>query len=141
FSQAARAKGLAIVALGEAVPGARADALRLGEILQNLVSNAVKYTPDGGSVEIAARREGAEGAFAIEVSDSGPGIPQGEEERVFERFYRLDRSRSREGGGRGLGLAISLEIARAHGGTIEVGTSSLGGASFTLKIPARPPGR
>ncbi|MDA8411221.1 MAG: ATP-binding protein [Treponema sp.] len=144
FTQAARNKGLTITAMGESVPGARADALRLGEILQNLVANAMKYTPAGGSIEISVRagppaRAGGEedGAFTIEVADSGPGIPLEERDRVFERFYRMDRSRSRDSGGRGLGLSISLEIARAHGGGIEIGESRLGGALFRLTIPGR----
>jgi len=146
FAHAAREKGLTITAMGEPVTGARADALRLGEILHNLVANAVKYTPAGGRVEIAVRGIGSptsspqgsgDGAFVIEVADSGPGIPPEERDRVFERFYRMDRSRSRDSGGRGLGLSISLEIARAHGASIEIGESRLGGALFRLTMPAR----
>jgi len=140
FTHAAGDKSLEIVSGGEPVPGARADALRIGEVLHNLVGNAVKYTPRGGRIEIRVEREGQVGAFAIVVADSGPGIPPEERERVFERFYRMDRSRSRDAGGRGLGLAISLEIARAHGGDIELGDSPLGGARFRLRIPANPDG-
>lgn len=139
FAHAAREKELRLRAEGETVPGARADELRLGEILHNLLSNAVKYTPEGGEIEVRVRREGEAGAFLVEVGDSGAGIPPEERELVFERFYRTDRSRARDRGGRGLGLAISLEIARAHGGSIEVGESRLGGALFRLRLPA-PPG-
>ncbi len=88
--------------------------------------------------ELPARA--APGGFSITVEDSGPGIPEAERERIFERFYRLDRSRSRETGGRGLGLAIALEIAKAHGGDIAVGSSQLGGSAFTVRIPAAPVG-
>lgn len=136
FSHAARDKRIEISAEGEAVPGAVADGLRVGEILHNLVSNAVKHTPEEGRIEIAVRPEGGTGAFVVEVADSGPGIPPEEGEKIFERFYRIDRSRARDRGGRGLGLAISLEIARAHGGGIELGESRLGGALFRLSIPA-----
>ncbi len=140
FAQQARDRDISVCSGGEVVPEARGDALRLGEIVHNLVSNAVKYTPRGGTVEIGVAREGSAGGFSITVEDSGPGIPEAERERIFERFYRLDRSRSRETGGRGLGLAIALEIAKAHGGDIAVGSSQLGGSAFTVRIPAAPVG-
>jgi two-component system OmpR family sensor kinase/two-component system sensor histidine kinase BaeS len=136
FSHACREKDITIKAEGEEAPGASADPLRLDEILYNLVGNAVKQTPRGGTIRVAAGRGPGAGAFSITVEDSGPGIPVAERERIFERFYRLDRSRSRDSGGRGLGLAISQEIAKAHGGSISVSTSSLGGAAFVVTIPA-----
>ena len=72
---------------------------------------------------------------SFSVEDSGPGIEQAERARIFGRFYRIDKSRSTESGGRGLGLAIASEIVKAHGGTITVSDSVLGGARFTVKIP------
>jgi signal transduction histidine kinase len=75
------------------------------------------------------------GVVAFGVDDSGPGIAPEERERVFERFYRVDKSRAAKTGGRGLGLAIASEIVKAHGGSIAIGDSSLGGASFTVTLP------
>ena len=96
--------------------------------------NAIKYTPAGGIVRV---REcpGSGGAVAFSVEDSGPGIAPQERERVFERFYRVDKSRAAKTGGRGLGLAIASEIVKAHGGSIAIGDADLGGASFTVTLP------
>lgn len=113
---------------------ARGDYLRLGEVLYNLVSNAIKYTPPGGTVRfriIAATPE----TVSFSVDDSGPGIPAEERAHVFERFYRVDKSRASDTGGRGLGLAIASEIIKAHGGSIEVADSDLGGASLRVTLP------
>jgi len=118
-------------------PSLRGDRLRLSEVLYNLVSNAVRHSPEGGRIEIGVA--GEEGRVMIEVADSGPGVPAEERERIFERFYRIDKARSSEHGGRGLGLAIAAEIVKAHGGTLSVGTSSLGGASFRIRIPVATP--
>jgi signal transduction histidine kinase len=142
FKAAASEKGLSLAVLAPASPAlpdaraprVRADPLRLGEVLYNLLSNAVKYTPRGGRIELSA--EASDGMALVKVEDSGPGIPSAERELVFERFYRMDKSRAQDSGGRGLGLAIAAEIAKAHGGRIELGSSRLGGASFVLSIPA-----
>jgi signal transduction histidine kinase len=114
--------------------GVIGDQFRLDEVLYNILSNAMKYAPAGGTVEI---RElcGARDFAGFSVGDSGPGIAVPERPRVFERFYRIDKSRSTESGGRGLGLSIACEIVKAHGGSIEIGTSSLGGALFTVLLP------
>jgi two-component system OmpR family sensor kinase/two-component system sensor histidine kinase BaeS len=113
-----------------------ADTLRLGEVVYNLISNAIKYSSEGGRVRVRAWHEaGILGLYCVSVDDSGPGIPKDERARIFERFYRLDRSRAQDSGGRGLGLAIASEIVKAHGGRIEVGDSDLGGASFVVKLP------
>ncbi|WP_320129445.1 ATP-binding protein [uncultured Sphaerochaeta sp.] len=115
------------------------DFLRLREVLDNLVSNAIKYTPKGGQIRI--REEKAPKGFVrFSIDDSGPGIDEPERAHVFERFYRTDKSRSTDSGGRGLGLAISLEIIKAHGGSITVGASDLGGAKFTVDLPEKKQG-
>jgi len=88
-----------------------------------------------GVRSIGVRSIGVRG-IGLSVEDSGPGIPEGERERVFERFYRLDKSRSSDEGGRGLGLAIVGEIVKAHGGSVSLGASALGGAAFTVLLPA-----
>lgn len=116
-----------------------ADSFWLSEAIYNLLSNAVKYTPNGGKVRVHAHRVDST-SIRIQVDDSGPGIPSLEREQIFERFYRIDKSRSSSSGGRGLGLAITKQIISAHGGTIRVETSNLGGASFIVElfISARP---
>ncbi len=116
------------------------DGDRLAQVFSNLVENALKFTPGGGSVRI--RLERIEEFAQIAVSDSGPGIPAGERDRIFERFYQTDRARS---GGRdrgvGLGLAIAREIVQAHRGDISLQTSGQG-SLFVVKIPlGRPSGQ
>jgi signal transduction histidine kinase len=140
FQAAAREKSIRLE-LGEAAsppPAFRGDAVRVAEVLYNLVSNAISHAPKDGLVvlSVGARPAPAGGAVFMRVEDSGPGIPPDERERVFERFYRLDPGRSSGQGGRGLGLAIALEIMKAHGGTIVVEGSGLGGASFEARFPA-----
>ncbi len=136
FAPAAKAKTIEL-GQGSAGPGravASGDYFRLGEVVYNLVSNAIKYTPEGGRV-LLARGEGPAGFVEFRVEDSGPGIGPDERERIFERFYRIDRSRSSGTGGRGLGLAIASEIVKAHGGSIAIEDSDLGGASFVVRLP------
>ena len=113
---------------------ARGDYLRLEEVLYNLVSNAIKYTPSGGTVRVQIVEDSSE-TVSFSVDDSGPGISLEERPRIFERFYRIDKSRASNTGGRGLGLAIASEIVKAHGGSIAVENSSLGGASFVVTLP------
>jgi signal transduction histidine kinase len=114
-----------------------ADEARLRELLLALVDNAVRYTPSGGTIML----RGAGGASHIElsVSDTGPGIPPQHIDRVFERFHRVDPSRSRQEGGSGLGLAIARAIAEAHGGTIIASSSHGNGATFTVQLPRSGP--
>jgi two-component system OmpR family sensor kinase/two-component system sensor histidine kinase BaeS len=140
FAAQASAKGIELAVEGgdSGGPALVADKLRLGEVVYNLVSNAIKYSPEGSRVRVSVGTDTADPALVrIAVDDSGPGIPMEERERVFERFYRIDRSRAPDSGGRGLGLAIASEIVKAHGGRIEVGVSDLGGASFVVILPAR----
>lgn len=112
----------------------RADAFRLGQVIKNLLSNACRYSPDGGAVISQLSREG--NWILLSISDSGSGIPAGEEESIFERFFRSDQSRSREDGGTGLGLAIARQLARAHGGDLTAINKPEGGAQFNLRLPA-----
>ncbi|MFT7668280.1 MAG: two-component system phosphate regulon sensor histidine kinase PhoR [Planctomycetota bacterium] len=101
--------------------------------ITNLISNAIQYSPEGAEVQLSARLEGEEVWFDVE--DNGPGIPAQELDRVFERFYRIDKARSRTLGGTGLGLAIVRHAAAAHGGRVEV-KSVLGvGSTFSLVLP------
>ncbi|MBI4494523.1 MAG: HAMP domain-containing histidine kinase [Chloroflexi bacterium] len=117
------------------------DADRLKQLLLILLDNALKYTPSGGRVAIDARslaRAGADGV-AIRVADTGPGIPSGEQARIFERFYRSDSVRGH--GGSGLGLAIARWIVDEHRGAIELDSAPGHGSTFTVWLPTLPPPR
>lgn len=109
------------------------DRDQIDQVLDNLVSNAVKYTPDGGTVRIVARR--IDDKLMLSVEDSGIGIPKKDLERIFERFYRVDKARSRNMGGTGLGLSIAREIIRAHGGTIGIESEVNKGTKVAFMIP------
>jgi signal transduction histidine kinase len=103
-------------------------------VLLNLVGNALQYTPAGGEVCLRARREG--GMVRLAVEDSGIGIAPEHLPRVFERFYRVDRSRSRVGGGSGIGLTIARHLVEAHAGQIGVTSDGLDqGSTFSLTLP------
>ncbi|ESU30873.1 hypothetical protein G3A_19870 [Bacillus sp. 17376] len=108
------------------------DPDRLKQVLINLVSNAITYTPNGGSVEISLTDQGD--SVSVLVKDSGIGIEKSEITRIFERFYRVDRARSRNSGGTGLGLAIVKHIVEAHKGHIEVDSQIGKGTTFTIKL-------
>ncbi len=111
-----------------------ADPMRLAQILDNLVGNAIRYGRDGGSVTLGLRAEGRTGA--ISVHDDGPGLDPAEAARVFDRFYRADPSRSRAAGGSGLGLAITRSLAEAMGGSVAASSPGPGmGATFTVRLP------
>lgn len=120
------------------------DQERLVQVLTNLVDNAIKYTPDGGAVTIAARRvpiskgkaEAPPTVIELSVADTGIGIPEGDRPRVFERFYRVDKARSRELGGTGLGLAIVKHIVEGHGGQVWVEGNAPSGSRFVVTLPA-----
>ena len=112
-----------------------ADEVQLVQLVRNLVDNAVKYTPEGGRVDVEAGAA-PEGGVMVSVRDTGIGIPHGEVERIFERFYRVDKARSRRLGGTGLGLAIVKDIVEAHGGRISVETELGKGSSFSVLLPA-----
>ena len=129
----AESKGLHItVDMPEGIPSIRGDAIQLGEVLQNLVDNALQYTPSGGRIDVTAYSNGHEVIFT--VSDTGIGIPESDLERIFERFYRVDAARSREAGGTGLGLSIARHIVDAHGGRIWVESAIGQGSRFRFSI-------
>ncbi len=109
------------------------DRDRLEQLLLNIVGNAIKYTPQGGNVHVSVDKKGGE--MAIHVQDSGIGIPKQDLNRVFERFYRVDKARSRQLGGTGLGLAIAKEIAHAHGGSIHAESEINRGTRITVRLP------
>ena len=111
----------------------RTDAAKLQDAIRNLVENAVNYSPEGRRVRLEARPSG--GMIAITVSDEGPGIPESDLERIFERFYRVDKARSRESGGTGLGLSIVKHLVSLLGGRVWAANRPEGGAIFTISLP------
>jgi two-component system, OmpR family, phosphate regulon sensor histidine kinase PhoR len=114
---------------------AHADPEALDHVLQNLLENALKYTPDGGRVTVRAEKVGP--SVRIEVEDDGPGIEPKHRSRVFERFYRVDKGRSREVGGTGLGLSIVKHLVSAMGGTVGLAPADPKGSIFWLTLPDR----
>lgn len=124
------------VELDEDLPVIVGDRERLEQVLVNVLSNAVKYTPDGGEITLTAGKEND--MMRISVSDTGLGIPKKDQKRIFERFYRVDKARSRERGGTGLGLAIAKEIIEYHGGTIEVDSALGKGTTITFTFACAP---
>jgi len=120
--------------LQENLPEIKGDFERLEQVIINIISNSIKYTPDGGKIEITA--SGDEKTVVIRVKDNGMGVPSEDVSKLFDRFYRVDKARSREKGGTGLGLSIAREIVQHHGGDIYI-TSDLGkGMTVDIMIPA-----
>jgi len=117
----------------ETVPPIQGDRRRVEQILTNLLANAAKYTPAGGSVEVAARSEN--GHVSLSVADTGPGVPESEREIVFDKFYRGRDAQSRGESGSGLGLAIVKSLVELHGGSIRVEESQPRGARFVVELP------
>jgi len=129
----AESKGLRVsVKLQVGIPSVRGDGAQLGEVLQNLLDNALQYTPPGGQVDVTATSNGD--GITFTVADTGIGIPESDLERIFERFYRVDAARSREAGGTGLGLAIARHIVEAHGGRIWVESAVGLGSRFHFRV-------
>ncbi|MFC4498268.1 MULTISPECIES: sensor histidine kinase [Streptomyces] len=120
---------------GPAAVPLRMDPHRIRQVLDNLLTNAAVHTPPGTpvSVEVAVSASTA----LVRVADRGPGIPPGDRDRVFDRFYRIDKARSRDRGGSGLGLSVARSLARAHGGTLRLGEGP-GATEFTLTLPRGP---
>src|SRR3989475_1704026 len=121
------------VKLPERLPDIAADRRRLAEVLQNLLDNAMQYTPAGGQILVSASANGTEVIFT--VSDTGIGIPRADQSRIFERFYRVDVARSREVGGTGLGLSIAKHLVEVHGGRIWVESEVGQGSQFHFPGP------
>jgi two-component system phosphate regulon sensor histidine kinase PhoR len=115
------------------LPPVTGDLRSLQEILQNLLDNAVQYSTSGGHIMVKAVAQGEE--IVLSVTDNGVGIPKAEQERIFERFYRVDPARSRELGGTGLGLSIAKHLAEAHGGRIQVESELGRGSTFSVFLP------
>ena len=128
------AKQIALeIRLPAGLPDVRGDAGRLRDVLQNLLDNAAQYTPSGGRIEVSALRAGQQ--VVTTVADTGIGIPVADQERIFERFYRVDAARSRDAGGTGLGLSIARHIVEAHGGRIWVDSTVGEGSRFHFSLP------
>ena len=130
----AERQGVVLIELvPEDLPPIRGDEDRLDQLLMNLLHNAIKFSPDGGTVTVTTD-EHPDGVV-ISVSDQGEGIPKKDQTRVFERFYKVDRARQRGQGGTGLGLAIARHIAEAHGGRIWLESEEGRGSTFSFSLP------
>jgi two-component system phosphate regulon sensor histidine kinase PhoR len=137
LSAAAEARGISIRNLVELKARVFADPHRMVQMLTNLIDNAIKFNRDGGTVSI---KYDSNSGGRISVEDTGEGIPAHHLDRLFERFYRVDRARSRELGGTGLGLAIVKHLAKAHGGEVTVESRFGEGTVFTIELPAQTDG-
>ncbi|MDY3282269.1 MAG: ATP-binding protein [Dysosmobacter sp.] len=118
------------------LPLITADRSRLEQVMMNVIGNAIKYTPDGGHIDVTAGA--ADGQVWMEVSDDGIGIPEKDRDRVFDRFYRVDKARSRESGGTGLGLSIAREIVDRHNGRLYLTDHDGPGTTVRLELPVVP---
>ena len=132
-SQAAAKKISVSADLPKKLPPANIDSRRIGQVLLNIIDNAITHTPRGGIITVAARQ--LDNWVEISVEDTGEGIPAEDLPNVFERFYRVDKSRARATGGTGLGLAIAKSLVEAHGGKIEVRSEEGKGSRFSFIIP------
>ena len=113
----------------------QADPMKMHDAVRNLLENAVNYSPEGGRIELGAAAD--DGRVLVTVGDSGPGLPDADIDRVFERFYRVDKSRTVDPGGTGLGLSIVRHLVELHGGHVRAENRPEGGAVFTLSLPQR----
>lgn len=134
-AQRVRRSGLTVDTSGVASGRVRGDEVALAQVVRNLVDNAARHAD--AALAIAVRD--VVGGVELVVDDDGPGIPEADRGRVFERFVRLDEARARDAGGSGLGLAIVREIVASHGGAVQVSTSPLGGARFVVSLPVVSP--
>jgi signal transduction histidine kinase len=130
----AQKKGLSLSVESPSMPHVNGDGDRLAQVITNLVSNAVKYTPPGGRIHVNTQVNN--GGVELVVQDSGIGIPKEDLPRIFERFYQVDKARGPRRG-TGLGLAIVQEIVQAHAGTVSVTSAGAGkGSTFTVWLPS-----
>ncbi len=134
FTPVAKAKGIELTAQSAGKAPITADREKLMQMLYILLDNAVKYTREGGKIFLSLKEDDA-GAYMLQVRDTGIGIARGEIEKIFERFYRVDKSRSRTQGSTGLGLSIASWIAEMHGGAIEVESEPGEGTTFQVRLP------
>jgi signal transduction histidine kinase len=125
-----------IYTIEEDLPPVSVDVWRVHQVMENLINNAIKFTPDGGAIEVAARASDEPGMVEIEVRDTGPGIPKKEQGRLFTMFYQIETDSTRSAGGLGLGLVISKGIVEGHGGHIWVESETGQGSSFKFTLPA-----
>ena len=121
----------------ENLPDVNGDRERIEQVVMNIVSNAIKYTPDGGKIDITVGQSGKN--VFVRVSDNGIGIPEKDLPRLFERFYRVDKARSRESGGTGLGLSIAKEILNQLKGDIRIESVYGEGTDAIITLPAADP--
>ena len=133
----ARRKHIDLALSATAIPRLTVDPARIAQVLGNLLSIAVKFTPEGGRVEVRLGTE--EGQVVLAVADTGVGLPVADRERIFERFYRSAIARRQAIQGTGLGLTITRAIVEAHNGTIAVDSDEGRGSTFTVRLPLRPP--
>jgi signal transduction histidine kinase len=130
----AQQKSVALdLAIASDLPAISIDPGRMTQVLTNIVDNALRHTPDGGKITLSACQ--AEGQVELAVQDTGPGVPAGDLERIFDRLYRVDSSRQREDGGSGLGLAIAKSIVEMHGGQIKAFSSAGEGLTISIRLP------
>jgi two-component system phosphate regulon sensor histidine kinase PhoR len=122
------------ITIGPGAESFQADPAKLHDILRNLIANASTYAPEGSTIRVTGDKTTAS-RTAISVADDGPGIPDGDALRVFERFYRVEKSRARDPGGTGLGLAIVKHLVELHGGSVRTDNGPAGGARFTIELP------
>ncbi len=131
---AAREKRVELRVTGDAGVATVGDRRRLGQLARNLLDNAIKFSPEGAPVVVRVWRQGGHPGFSVE--DLGPGIPKAERDKIFQRFYQVDRSRSKQRPGSGLGLAIVKHIAQLHGATVDVEGETGQGSAFLVRFPA-----
>jgi signal transduction histidine kinase len=120
------------------LPTLLCDPDKLRQVFTNLIGNALKFSPDGGEIELGAENRAEE--MLLTCRDTGIGIPEEERERIFEKFYQIDSSATRRFGGAGLGLSIVREIVLLHGGQIWVESTAGQGSTFFISLPKNPPG-
>ena len=134
FRPAAEGKGVALrVESPLGLPRTRMDRTRISQALGNLLDNAVRHTPEGGEVSVSVEAVGE--SVRVSVEDTGEGVPEEEVGQIFDRFYRVDPSRTRATGGTGLGLTIARQLVEAHGGSIRAERRQEGGSRFVFEIP------
>lgn len=133
LSATARDRNIEVTVSGDPDVTVSGDRRRIGQIVRNLLDNAIKFSPSGGRVDLQVIHEARQPGFSI--TDQGPGIPRAERDKVFQRFYQVDRSRSKTRPGSGLGLSIVKHLVQLHGGSIEIRDGTAGGTRFVIRFP------